>query len=41
MNLPFTLFVVSNIHLEFCQKSIEKYAKKILETDVLILTGDI
>ena len=41
MDLPFTLFVVSDLHLEFCKKPIEKYAKRIPETDVLILAGDI
>jgi len=41
MNLPFTLFVLSDLHLEFCQVTIDKYIKRIPETDVLILAGDI
>lgn len=41
MNLPFTMFVVSDLHLEFVNKSVDKYAKMIPEAEVLILAGDI
>lgn len=41
MDLPFSMFVISDLHLEFCNKSIDKYAKMIPEADVLILAGDI
>jgi len=41
MDLPFTLFVVSDLHLEFCKNSIDKYCKLMPKKDVLILAGDI
>ena len=41
MNLPFTMFVVSDLHLEFCKKPIDKYVNMIPDADVLVLAGDI
>lgn len=41
MNLPFTMFVVSDLHLEFCRVSMEKYVKLMPKKDLLILAGDI
>jgi predicted phosphohydrolase len=41
MSLPFTMFVLSDLHLEFCKTSIDKYVNRIPETDVLVLAGDI
>ena len=41
MNLPFSMFVLSDLHLEFCNKPIDKYVKRMPKKDILILAGDI
>ena len=41
MDLPFSMFVVSDLHLEFCRKPIDKYVNHMPKKDVLILAGDI
>ena len=41
MNLPFTMFVVSDLHLELCRTPIDKYVRLIPDADILILAGDI
>jgi len=41
MDLPFTMFVVSDLHLEFSTKPMEKFVKHMPDADVLILAGDI